>query len=160
MADPPVHLADIIEANLAENWRRHKSLFLKSVGLVGGEHSQSLYIAPVRTLNPTQYVEDLATQVDPNERRVILVGESGQSDKSPIVLAFPVSKKVHLGESPQVLRNALRALFIEVHSRLVTWWLVNAWRSKQLAEATWSLSDAMQIIPAAACARSLIETAA
>jgi hypothetical protein len=77
MADPPVHLADIIEANLAENWRRHKgrvSLFLKSVGLVGGEHSQSLYIAPVRTLNPTQYVEDLATQVDPNERWVILVG--------------------------------------------------------------------------------------
>jgi hypothetical protein len=52
------------------------------------------------------------------------------------------------------------ALYVEIHSRLVSWWLINAWRSKQLADATWQLSNSMQLVPAAACARSLVETAA
>jgi hypothetical protein len=58
------------------------------------------------------------------------------------------------------ISKIILALYVEVHSRLVSWWLTNAWRSEQLARATWQLADSEQIIPAAACARSLIETAA
>jgi hypothetical protein len=72
-----------------------------------------------------------------------------------LVFSFPISSKLR-----NASRTAVPALFIEVHSKLVVWWLVNAWRSKQLADATWQLADSIQIIPAAACARSLLETAA
>jgi hypothetical protein len=73
-----------------------------------------------------------------------------------------VSKKIRIAGAGlrQAVRNSLLTLFVEVHSRLAVWWLVNAWRSKQLADATWQLGDAVQFIPAAACVRSLIETAA
>jgi hypothetical protein len=83
-------------------------------------------------------------------------GDPDKPDQT-VVLAFPVNKKVHTEGSKQAL---YLALYIEIHSRLVSWWLVNAWRSKQLADATWQLSNSMQLIPAAACARSLVETAA
>ena len=81
---------------------------------------------------------------------------------TPVIIAFPVSNNVdlHLSNPGKALRRTHNALFIDTHSRLVSWWLVNAWRSQQLAAATWSLGDSMQIIPAAACARSLLETAA
>jgi hypothetical protein len=59
-----------------------------------------------------------------------------------------------------VPKKILLALYVEVHSRLVSWWLTNAWRSEQLARAAWRLGDSEQIVPAAACARSLLETAA
>jgi hypothetical protein len=49
---------------------------------------------------------------------------------------------------------------MDIHSRLVAWWLTYAWRSQQLVKATWGLGDGMQIIPAAACSRSLLETSA
>lgn len=51
-------------------------------------------------------------------------------------------------------------LFLEAHSFLVAWWLVNAWRSRQLARAARSLFDAGETIAAAACVRPLVETAA
>jgi hypothetical protein len=87
---------------------------------------------------------------------------SGGPNQPYTVLAYPVSKKVRIVgmASKKGVRNSLRTLFVEVHSKLTVWWLVNAWRGKQLANATWQLADAVQFIPAAACARSLIETAA
>jgi hypothetical protein len=58
------------------------------------------------------------------------------------------------------LKKVVLSLYVEVHSRLVSWLLTNAWRSDQLARATWQLADSQQIVSAAACARSLLETAA
>jgi hypothetical protein len=80
--------------------------------------------------------------------------------KTPLVIAFPINTVFKLGKTSDALRKSTLALYVEIHSRLITWWLVNAWRSQQLADATWSLGDAFQIVPAAACARSLLETAA
>jgi len=162
MADRPLDLADVLGGGLGEKWRRDSgrlSRFLNSVGLTGGEHSRSLYIFPVQTSNPAHRLEELSVHIDPDEQWITLAGHR-EPHKTPLLLAFPVSIKFRGGQSQQAFRKNHLALFIEVHSRLVTWWLVNSWRSKQLAEATWELSNSMQVIPGAACARSLLETAA
>jgi len=159
MAIRQLGLADIVGGDLPDRWKGGQeriSHFLKSVGLTGNEHSQSLYIFPKTVFDPAQYLNDLRAQVGDEEPWIFLTGVAGD-DKRPSVMAFPVNKTFHLGHSQAV---HLMALFIEVHSRLVSWWLVNAWRSQQLTDATWHLGDSMQIIPAAACARSLLETAA
>ncbi|MEV7428310.1 hypothetical protein AB0N29_01715 [Nocardioides sp. NPDC092400] len=50
--------------------------------------------------------------------------------------------------------------YVEVHQSLAAWVLLNAWRARQLVDAGSSLRDTSQTIPAAACVRSLAETAA
>jgi hypothetical protein len=164
MADRSFGLAEIIEGDLSQTWRREKgrlARFLKGVGLTGDELSQSLYIMPKYSFDPDQYLHGFDdAQLDNDAQWAKIIGPRGPNQPS-IVLAYPVSKKVRIagGGSRQAVCNSLLTLFVEVHSRLVVWWLVNAWRSKQLADATWQLADAVQFIPAAACARSLIETA-
>ena len=81
---------------------------------------------------------------------------SGRSDAERRLWAWPVADRV----APKDTRKILLALYVEVHSRLISWWLTQAWRSEQLARATWKLGDTEQIVPAVVCARSLLETAA
>jgi hypothetical protein len=90
---------------------------------------------------------------------VFLTGTAGDA-KTPLVIAFPINTTFKLGKTSDAFQKSTLALYVEIHSRFITWWLVNACRSQQLADATWSLGDAFQIVPAAACARSLLETAA
>src|SRR5271165_2366138 len=78
-----------------------------------------------------------------------------KANGNPTVIAGPVADRM-VGET----RKILLALYVEVHSRLVSWWLTNAWRSEQASRAVWEFGDREQIVPAAACARSLLETAA
>ena len=78
----------------------------------------------------------------------------GTAGGKPAVMAWPVA------DPPKNVKKTLLSLYVSVHSRLVSWWLTNAWRSDQLAHATWKLGDSEQLIAAAACARSLLETAA
>ena len=73
-------------------------------------------------------------------------------DGKELLYAVPVENRTR--------RNAHCAPYIEVHSRLVAWWLIYAWRSNQLVDSVWSLGDSHKLIPAAACARALLETAA
>jgi hypothetical protein len=165
VADQSIGLADIINGDLSQRWKWAKgrlSNFLEDVGVTGDEHSQSLYILPQYSFEPEHYLHGLEDeQLDNDAQWAKLIGPRGPNQPS-IVLAYPVSKKVRIVgmASKKAVRNSMRTLFVEVHSRLTVWWLVNAWRSKQLANATWQLADAVQFIPAAACARSLIETAA
>jgi hypothetical protein len=51
-------------------------------------------------------------------------------------------------------------LWVPVHSGLVAWWLLTSWRVRQLTDASIELLRSGQVIAAAACARSLLETAA
>jgi hypothetical protein len=163
MASGPQGLVDIIEGDLAERWKGSEgrlSRFLTSVGLGEREHSQALHVAQRLRSNPSQYLRELSAAllvVDGHWASGSYV--SGDPDKpdETLVLAFPVNKKVRTAGSEQAF---YLALYIEIHSRSVSWWLVNAWRSKQLADATWHLFNSMQLIPAAACARSLVETTA
>jgi SEC-C motif len=167
MANRTFGLADLMEGTLSEKWKLYYGRlpqFLERVGLVEGQHSQCLYILPVYRCDAEEYLQKLRNpQLDNNAEWAKMFANRGPG-KAPISLAFPVSRGLRITDKSrdvqQTLRNTFLALFIEVHSRSVTWWLVNAWRAKQLARATWQLADAMQIIPAAACARSLIETAA
>lgn len=50
--------------------------------------------------------------------------------------------------------------FVEVHQLMVVWWLTAAWRAEQLVEASRMLSERSLVVPAAACARGLVETTA
>jgi hypothetical protein len=57
-------------------------------------------------------------------------------------------------------RTAPLVIYVEIHSRLVAWWLTYAWRSRQLSESAATLADADLTVAAATCARALLETAA
>jgi hypothetical protein len=155
MANVSDRLTQDLDAELATRWRSADDQipkFLREVGLTGEECSQSLYILPQPTENLERSIEELrfATLDDG-----IWCFLSGKADAEHRLWAWPVADMPSKDS-----RKILLALYVEVHSRLVSWWLTNAWRSEQLASATWKLGDNGQILPAAACARSLLETAA
>jgi hypothetical protein len=144
-------------SQLALGWRSADgkiTKFLRDVGLTGEEHHQALYIYPQHTANAAHSIEQIriATAND-NRTYYFLAGKHGGKDT---VFAWPVADR----KITKNTKKILLALYVDIHSRLVGWWLTNAWRSEQLARATWALGDSGQIVPAAACARSLLETAA
>jgi SEC-C motif len=162
MTDRRLGLIDIIDSRAADRWTKDRgrlSRLFQSIGLTEGQHSQALYIMSKHPLDVQSYIKELLSTPSDPEQWGVLVGSQG--DRSTVI-AFPTSTRLRLkglGAS-KVIRQTTLALFIEIHSKFVSWWLVNAWRSRQLADATWQLSDPLQIIAAAACARSLVETAA
>jgi hypothetical protein len=142
-----------LDLELAKRWRSTEGQitnFLHEVGLTGEVHNQALYIFPKRTANTERSIEQLRIATADDGIWCFL---SSEADGKRAVMAWPVANHI-----PP--KKILLALYVEVHSRLVSWWLTNAWRSEQLARAVWQLGDSEQIIPAAACARSLVETAA
>lgn len=146
-------LSKRLDAELAKHWLSADgqiAQLLREVGLTGEEHSQALYIFQKDSANVHQTIDEIrvATANDGMWFYITL-----KHDDENRVIAWPVAD--HTPRKKMVL-----ALYVEVHSRLVSWWLTNAWRSDQLARATWRLADCEQIVPAAACARSLLETAA
>ncbi len=124
------------------------------LGLNGDEFHQSLYVLPCSIENPAAKIEALrlATANDGQWAFAVL----SKKGKPRSVMAFPVAPDYVIKSDEDIAR----ALFVDVHLRLIAWWLTNAWRSQQLVRATWRLGDEMQIVPAATCARSLLETAA
>ena len=137
-----------------ESRRGKLDALLLPLGLTGDESHESLYVFPSSVGDSAAKLEALrsATANDGQWAFAFLSNEG--RDRS--LVAFPVAPNYEIKSNEDVAR----ALFIDVHSRLVAWWLTNAWRSQQLAKATWGLGDGMQIIPAATCARSLLETSA
>ncbi|MEU8200436.1 SEC-C domain-containing protein [Streptosporangium sp. NPDC049046] len=55
---------------------------------------------------------------------------------------------------------ATQLTMLDVHGRMGAWWLTHVWRGLQLADAAENALRVWQILPAAACARSLLEGAA
>jgi hypothetical protein len=146
-------LSKSLDVELAKHWLSADgqiTQLLREVGLTGEEHSQALYIFLKDSANVRQTIDEIraATANDGSWFYITL-----KHDDENRVMAWPVAD--HTSRKKMVL-----SLYVEVHSRLVSWWLTNAWRSDQLARATWQLADSQQIVPAAACARSLLETAA
>ncbi len=145
-----------LNAELAKRWRstdNQIARFLDEVGLTGEEHNQALYIFPKPTRNIESSIEELRIATADDGIWCFLGGEG---DGKHTLIAWPVADRV----DPRKIQKIQLAMYVEVHSRLVSWWLTNAWRSEQLARAAWGLGDSEQIVPAAACARSLLETAA
>lgn len=50
--------------------------------------------------------------------------------------------------------------YVDIHTSLTAWWLLTAWRARQLAEAALHAAREQSFIAASACARPLVETAA
>ena len=153
MTNPSSGLDKCLDVELAKHWRsahQQISQFLHAVGLTGEEHNQALYIFPKPSANVRQTIDELRTATLDDGMWFFMTGEA---DGKTAVIAWPVAD-----HTPR--KKMFLAMYVEIHSRLVSWWLTNAWRSEQLARATWQLADFEQIIPAAACARSLVETAA
>jgi hypothetical protein len=139
MIDRQPGFAALLGSDLSIQWTRsYQKLveFFQMVGLKGDEGSQSLYINPIRTSDLQGYLSKI--QLSTDEQWWYMGGHIGAEQ---VVLAFPVNDKLKSSQVPK----APLALFIEIHSRLITWWLINAWRSQQLASATWHLADSRQL---------------
>jgi SEC-C motif len=158
MTDPSSGLGRRLDVDLAIRWRSADgqiARFLRLVGVTGEEHSQALYIFPKPSADVRQTIDELCIATANDKGWLYQTGEWGGK---PFVIAWPVAD--HTALTARNPKKITLALYVEIHSRLVSWWLTNAWRSEQLARAAWQLADSEQIVPAAACARSLVETAA
>lgn len=102
---------------------------------------QSFFSAPTRV------------GLEPDEQWMLFNGGIGGS-KEGVGLALPMRHFRAFRGSAAV------AIYIEVHSRMVSWYLTYVWRAKELDQATRSLIEANQVVAAACCARALLETTA
>lgn len=147
-------IADIVDHALGVRWKaaaRRVDQFLNGLGVSENMLTQTMILYPISTTNVDHTTSNLAALTADDGLWACMTTKPNDKGTSH-VFAFPVRKFSS--------QNTDVAPFVDVHSRLVAWWLVNAWRCRQLANATWSLGDAVQTIPAAACARALLETAA
>src|SRR5262249_42402100 len=140
-----------------ESRRGKLDALLVPLGLTGDEFHQSLYVFPSAAGDSAAKFEALrSATVEDGQWAVAFFSKQEAERRDRFLMAFPVASDYEIKSNEDVAR----ALFVDIHSRLIAWWLTNAWRSQQLARATWVLGDGMQIIPAAACSRSLLETSA
>jgi hypothetical protein len=147
-------IADFLDVETRRKWHLAQTgmqQFLTDVGAPENDATTALYIFPIATTDVERTTSELAAATA-KEGRWTFFTTTMDNKGGRKVLAFPTK-----GVTPQ---NIGAAPFIEVHSRLAGWWLVNAWRGQQLADATWKLGNTFAIIPSAACARALLETAA
>jgi hypothetical protein len=60
-------------------------------------------------------------------------------------------------QDPNTLVNVRKFFFYDIHSSLGGWWLSHLWRAADLAEVASVCLANWQVLPAAACARALVE---
>jgi len=147
-------IADSVTLELRKKWLSRRDLledFLASIDMPKEQGTRALMLFPQSTLEPEALVRNLTGQLA-DEGSCAFITASSSQDSKIRVLAFPAKNfsptAVHL------------APFIEIHSRLIAWWLTTAWRASELSRSVWSLGDEYLVIASAACARALIETAA
>ncbi len=135
MTNASAGLGKHLNAELAKRWRSSDdqiARFLNEVGLTGDEFSEALYIQPKQTENYEISIEELRIATADEETYYCYIGL--EADENRYLIAWPVAH-------PVIPKKVCLALYVEVHSRLVSWWLTNAWRSQQLASAVWKLGD-------------------
>jgi hypothetical protein len=113
--------------------------------------SQALFLMPQSIANPREGLSQFAARMAADEE-VTYITSPSTDRKTSGALAVPTKDS-----SP---KNFYLAPFIDTHSRLIAWWLTTFWRSLDLAQSTWELTDAHRVISAAACSRALLETSA
>lgn len=115
-------------------------------------HTTELWMHPVPISSPAQFAADLERARSPGHAWAFMTTVDDDTSQR-YGLATTLSRSL-----PEA--DVLLAGYIEVHSRLVAWWLSTAWRADQLARGTADAADKHQTIVAAACCRPLVETAA
>jgi len=143
----------ILAERLVE-WHRASSRLdqlLTSLEVQESTHTVELHLRPVRVNTAESFVRDLGRKTASSGEQWLYFTLRSNGDR--YAMALPVAS------SPPPAAASL-ALYVEVHSRLVAWWLTYAWRARQLSAATETLASADQAIAAAGCGRALLETAA
>jgi hypothetical protein len=127
--------------------------FLSEVGAADVSATHMSILAPVartRDLNPSP--EEVAALAAPFQRLGLTVAvRGGQRDAR--IFAYRTESS---GMEPPF--GAF--MWLPIHSGLAAWWLLTAWRCRQMSEASLAMMRQQLPLPAAACARSLLETAA
>ncbi len=143
----------ISEALLA-SWDAAAATFealLRGLGVDEERQTTEILLRQVPIESPEQFATDLAARTAGyNEYWLYFTLTDGTAQAG---LALPVA-------TPRQPSSASLGLYVEIHSRLIAWWLTYAWRATQLQLAVSAAASAGQSIPAATCARALLETAA
>lgn len=116
-------------------------------------YTQAVGLVHVPVASPEALVRRLKqSQLDGGEQWAFLTS-STLDPKQQYGLAMPV---------PESVAGTQMLLFpyVEVHTRAVAWWLTYVWRTNELRAAAVEQYRDKRMIAAAACARSLVETAA
>ncbi|MEV7008903.1 hypothetical protein [Streptosporangium sp. NPDC051022] len=145
---------DKSEAQLHQDWLEAWNAlngFLDDIGATNEAHTVTLRLIACRIESPTHFIDSLQSQVSRDETWAF-ISTSPDDSGEQYAYALPVAHW-----RPQ---DAYSILFVEIHTVLVAWWLTTAWRARQLARAAMALTEAHDVIAAAACVRPLIETAA
>ena len=144
-------IGDFVDEELGHRSTSHRTQvakFLKTVGLTGDEHSTALII--LRKMislreNADIVIDEIQGTLDQSKKYDFYAATT--EFKADVSCAEISLVPVDSGASLKTTNSLLCALFIEAHSNLIAWWLVTSWRGQQLAAATWSLGDSMQIAP-------------
>lgn len=124
--------------------------FLDGVDATLDAHTQMMMMANVETPSAKEFGRRLEQFTDPDQHwsyATMILGDGGRR-----AIASPTTD---IGPDTEQLFP-----FVEIHQLTVVWWLTAAWRARQLLEASEMLSQRSLLVPAAACARGLVETAA
>lgn len=118
---------------------------------VDATYSVALHpVAVTRSLTPSQ--DEVQALAEPFQRLGMAVLARGGT-KNVRLFAYVGTSR---GTPPPV--GAF--LWLPIHSGLISWWLLTTWRAREMAGAAIELIERGSVLPAAACARSLLETAA
>lgn len=140
-SDSELQLVEATDALLA---------FLDGVDATLDTHTQMMRMARLETTSAKAFEQWLGLFTDPSEHWSYAT--MTVDDGSRRAIAMPTT---NIGpETSQLFA------FVEIHQAMVVWWLTAAWRSRQLIEASRMLSKQQLMVPAAACARGLVETTA
>ncbi|RYP84334.1 hypothetical protein EKO23_15965 [Nocardioides guangzhouensis] len=124
--------------------------FYDEVDATLNTYTQMARMRPIDTTSAAAFANWLRPFTDEGEHWSYLTYRS----KTGVLRAITMPT-TDIGPSTKVLFP-----FVEVHQTMSVWWLTAAWRSRQLlVTADWTLNQDL-IVPAAACARGLAETAA
>jgi hypothetical protein len=148
------NFGEVLGGEAGRRWeatRGRVNKYLESLGVSENTFTCAAYLHPLKTTNAARVLEHLRAATADEELWDFLVAHSGGMNQQDVVLAMPVRRS----SAPGFLFP-----FVEVHSRLGVWWLTTAWRALQFTVATWDQADKHAVLPTAACARALMETAA
>jgi hypothetical protein len=123
---------------------------------VGAESAEATHMAVLRPVARTQ-------DLDPSVEEVMRLSAPFRADGQAVVVrGGETGRRLFAFRDDAFGRKPPMGAFmwIPVHSGLSSWWLLTAWRSRQMGEAVLALAQRQLPLPAAACARSLLETAA
>ena len=142
-----------VSRGLLEDWRHAQhdlESFLDSVGADSGAHAVAVWVQPQAITSPEAWTDHLSSKVADDGLWKFVT--STYEDGKQFGFALPVT--LARADDPCAF------LLVDVHSLMGTWWLMCAWRARELARATSLLADNWDSVAAAACARPLVETAA